>query len=568
MFTNPETNEFNRAQMVSYFEAISNPVYQEEKKRWIFLENQIVEERLSLKYFNLVRQGIQPSTLDAKYSAQESMNSVDFSYVFSSFNTISDEGISLTDDEIKNYYNEHKESYRQNDARSVEYVVFELLPSQKDDDNAHEFILQNKEAFTRSDNPISFVNNNSDKPFVDKNYGKSDLSPVISDSIFNAKPGFVAGPYFEDGSYKLIRLMEIKAVPDSVRARHILISLSVQRDDQRAKVIADSLKQIIDTGGDFNQLANLYSADESNKAIGGDLGWFTEGRMVKPFSDACFIAKQGEVFVVKTNYGYHIVKLDAQSPKTKKVKVAIVEREVIPSEETTQETYSKAVAFAAAAKNVDEFRNLYKTENITPRFATDFGPNDKTIQGLENAREIIRWAYENESGKISNIFDMSDKYIIAVLTSVKEKGIAPLESVSSEIEIALKKQKKLEKLADEIKTKIDTVRDINEDSRILGVDVAEATQVRFTNPYINTVGIEPMVVTYALDLPTGQLSKPIIGENGVFVLIVNNVNKPPVPDVLSAKFRLKYMYNSRVTYEGYEALQENAEIVDNRIKFF
>jgi peptidyl-prolyl cis-trans isomerase D len=568
MFTNPETNEFNRAQMVSYFEAISNPVYKDEKKRWIFLENQIVEERQNLKYFNLVRQGIQPSDLDAKYSAQENGNTVDFSYVLSSFNTIPDEGISLTDDEIQNYYNEHKESLRQPDARSVEYVVYELLPSQKDDDYAHEFISQSKQAFIRSDNPILYVNNNSDKPYIDKNYGRSDLSPVISDSIFNAKPGFIAGPYFENSSYKLVRLMEIISVSDSVRARHILISLSVQRDEPRAKVIADSLKQLIDKGSDFNKLALQYSADQGNKSIGGDLGWFKEGKMVKPFSDACFSAKPGEVIVVKTNYGYHIVKLEAQSPKTKKVKIAILEREVIPSDETTQEIYSRAVSFTAAAKNVDEFRNLCKKENITPRFATDFGPNEKTLPGLENAREIIRWAYENKQDKISNIFDMSNKYIIAALTSVKEKGFAPPESVKSEIEVSLKKQKKLEKLSTDIKTKIASVNNINEVSRILGKELAEAVKVRYINPYINNVGIEPVVVACAFDLPPGQLSKPIIGENGVFVLVVNSVDKPASPDIISAKLRLKYMYKSRVTYEGYEALQEKAKIVDKRIKFF
>ncbi len=568
MFTNPETGEFNRAQMVNYFESISNPVYKEEKKRWIFLENQIVEERLSTKYFNLVRKGIQPSTLDAKYYALENETTVDFSFVFTSYNTIPDEGISISPSEVQAYFDEHKETYRQNDARSVEFVVFELLPSQKDDDYAHEYIAQSKTAFERSDNPISFVNNNSDKPYVDKNYGISELSEVIRDSIFSAKPGFVAGPYFENGSYKLARLIEFDAVSDSVRARHILISLSVQRDDARAKTIADSLKQLIDRGADFNLLASQYSADENNKAIGGDLGWFKEGQMVKPFSDACFSAERGEVKIIKTNYGYHIVRVDAQSPKVKKAKVAFLEREVIPSDETTQEIYSKAVSFAANAPNVDEFRNLCKKENITPRFATDFTKSDKSLPGLDNSREIIRWAFENEESTISSIFDMSDKYIIAALTNVKEKGFAPLESVKPEIEIALKKQKKLEKLADDIKTKISSTGSIDEVSSILGSEISEASQVRFTNPYINNVGIEPRVVVKALELPIEKISEPIIGENGVFVVVVHAIVKPSNPDIFSAKYRLKYAIDSRVTYEGYEALKENANIVDNRIKFF
>ena len=568
MFTNPETGEFNRDQMVGYFEAISDKAYADEKKRWIFLENQIIDDRLSVKYFSLVRQGIQPSKLDIKFAALENSNTVDFSFVFNNFNTIPDEGINVSASEVENYYNNHKETYLQEDARSIEYVVFELSPSKKDDDYAHEYVSQIKQSFEKTENSISFVNTNSDKPYSDKNYGKADLSPIISDSIFDAKSGFVAGPFFENGSHKLVKLLEINAVSDSVRARHILISLSMQRDENRAKVIADSLKKVIDNGGDFALIAMQFSADESNKNIGGDIGWFTEGKMVKPFSDACFSAQPGEIKVVKTNFGYHIIKLEAQSPKVKKVKVAILEREVIASDETSQEIYSQVVSFATQATNAEAFKNLCKKENITPRVATDFGPNEKTLPGLENAREIIRWAYENEKGKISTIFDLTDKYIIASLTGVKKKGYAPIESVKPEIEIALKKQKKLENLALDIKKKISTATSLEEVSRLLQNDISEASKVRFTNPYINGVGIEPVVAIKAFELPLNTLSEPIIGENGVFVITVHGIDKPANPDVYMAELRLKYTYDNRAMYDGFEALQENADILDNRIKFF
>jgi peptidyl-prolyl cis-trans isomerase D len=391
---------------------------------------------------------------------------------------------------------------------------------------------------------------------------------MIRDSIFDAKPGFVAGPYLHDRIYKLARVMEFVNISDSVRARHILISLSVQRDDARAKTIADSLLQLINRGADFNTLALQYSADESNKAIGGDLGWFREGQMVKPFNDACFNAKPGDVKVVKTNYGYHVIRLEAQSPMVRKVKVAFLEREITPSDETTQEIYSKAVSFAAASGNIDEFRNTCRKENITPRFASDINPADKTLPGLENAREIIRWAFENDEGAVSSIFDMSDKYIIAALSGLKQKGYASVESVKAEIEIALKKQKKLEKLAADIKTRTSSAGSIDEIATILGSEVSEATEVRFTNPYISNVGIEPAVVVHAFNLPAGSLSEPVIGENGVFVLTVNNIISPENPNVFSARLRLKYALDGRATYEGYEALKTSANITDNRIKFF
>jgi len=539
-FTNPETGEFNRFQMVNYFNAISNPAYKDEQKRWIFLENQIVEGRLKEKYFTLVRNGIQPSKLDAKFYAQESGSSVDFSFVYENFTTIPDDQVSVSDSEIEKYYELHKNEYKQVDGRSIEYVVYELLPSKEDDENAHSFVKESKTAFQRAESGVAFVNTNSDKPYIDKNYSRSDLSPIIADSIFNATPGFVAGPYFENGSYKLTRLIEFSNVPDSVRARHILISLSVQRDELRAKEIADSLKTLIDNGADFNSLARDFSADDNNKNIGGDLGWFTEDRMVKSFADACFSGKTGDITVVKTNYGYHVVKIEIQSPKVKKAKIAILEREVTPSDETNQEIYSKAVDFAAKSVDLSKFRASYEAAKITPRFATDFGPNENILPGLESSREIIRWAYEHDKGNVSNIFDLSDRYVIAALTDVKEKGIAPLESVKAEIETTLKKEKKMEKLASDIKTKIASSSTIEDVASVLGKQIAEAQKVRFANPYVNNVGLEPVVVSKALSMSNGQLSAPITGANGVFVIQISNIEIPENTDLASAEFRLKY----------------------------
>ncbi len=567
-FTNPETGEFNRAQMVNYFNAISNPAYVEEQKRWIFLENQIVDERLSQKYFTLVQKGIQPSLLDSKYFAMESSATVDFSFISEAFTSVPDEEVTVSDAEIEKYYNDHKNEYKQVDGRSIEYIVYELLPSKKDDDNANSFIVESKTAFERAASAITFVNTNSDKPYTDKYYSKSDLSPAIADSVFNEKPGFVAGPYFEGGSYKLCRLIEFNNVPDSVRARHILISLSVQRDENRAKEIADSLKAVILNGADFNAIARDYSADDNNKNIGGDLGWFTAERMVKPFSDACFSGNTGDLAVVKTSYGYHVVKIESQSPKEKKAKVAILDREVTSSDETNQAIYSEAVAFAAKSPDIDKFRETYEADRLTPRFATDFGPNEVALPGLESSREIIRWAYENEKGSVSQIFDLTDRYIIVALSDVKLKGFAPLESVKTEIETAIKKSKKMEKVAADMKTKLANASTIEDVAGALGREPVEAVKARFSNPYVNTVGLEPVVVAKAFSMTQGQLSAPIIGSNAVFVIQVNNLSIPEENDVASAEFRLKYGLSSRVTFEGYEALQDKANIQDERIKFF
>ncbi|MGC9341821.1 MAG: hypothetical protein ACP5E3_03900, partial [Bacteroidales bacterium] len=207
-------------------------------------------------------------------------------------------------------------------------------------------------------------------------------------------------------------------------------------------------------------------------------------------------------------------------------------------------------------------------KDLSPRFATDFQKNSKELPGLENSREIIRWSFENEEGTVSQIFDLSDKYVVAALTDVKEKGFADFESVRNEIEIAVSKQKKLEKVLEDTRPKIADMTDIMDVADALNLQTQQAEKVRLSNPYVNPIGLEPAVAVRAINLETGELSEPFIGENAVFIIQVNEKEIPEDMDIASAEFRLKYMMESRVMYEGYEALRERADIEDNRINFY
>jgi peptidyl-prolyl cis-trans isomerase D len=568
MFTNPETGEFNRFQLMNYFDAISQDVYRDERKRWMFLENQIVDERLTQKYFTMVTKGMQANSLEINSYALETGSSVDFDFVFLPFTNVTNDKITVTDADLKKYYEEHKQDFKQSEGRNIEYVVFNITPSEEDDRNAQEFVEQSRVAFGRSENPVSFVNSNSDLLYNERPRAYSELNEVYRDSIFRALPGYVTGTYFEDNAYKMARLIEFVNVPDSVRARHILISLSVQRDQDRAKVLADSIKNLIDKGQDFTALAREFSADDSNREIGGDLGWFSEGTMVKPFSDACFYNNKNEVLVVKTTFGYHVVRIEDQSPKVKKARIAELAKQVNPSDETFQKIYADAVAFRADATTLEKFREVCISKNISPRFASDILKDAKTLPGLENSREIIRWTYENEKDDVSQIFDLSNRYVIAAISEVRNEGYAPLESVRTQLEVAVMKEKKMEALAAEMLEKSKGLGSIDEVSVALNAEIKQAQQVRFSNPYVVEVGLEPAVVASAFELQENILSAPVKGENGVFILTTKSKQVPAEPDLASAGFRLKYGLESRVSYEAYEALRKKANIQDNRIKFY
>ncbi len=574
MFSNPETGQLNRAVMTNYFNALDNPQFAQEKKRWLFIEQEIIDEKMYQKYFNLVKKGFQPSSLDLKDYVFEMGKSTDFAYISRPFSEITDDEITFTESDLKQYYREHRENYRQEPSRTFQYVVFEVVPSEKDIENARYWADQTKPEFLRTpaEEVVRYVNGMSDEPFDPTYYAYDKIPDIIKDSVFNASGNEVFGPYREDESFKLTRLSDVQMRPDSVRARHILLSPQAFGGNlQAARSVADSLMGVLRSGGNFNQIALQYSADESNRAIGGDLGWFAEGAMVSEFNDACFSNKTGDLISAETQFGIHIIRIENQSPPVRKVQVATIVHNIFASDETNQDYYNRAVRFRGKATNLEKFTEQAREFGLDPRFAPNIAKDQQTIPGIEEPLQIIKWAYGAEINDVSNIFSQSDeKYIVAVLTEAKEEGYATLEDVRGEIVLAVKKQKKADKLVEQLGQELAGVTDLNQYGSQYDAQVGEATQVKFTNTYVSGVGLEPYIVGAAMYLPENQISRPLIGESGVFVISVTNRTEPEVPETIdpAVESRLRYSMESRSNFEAYSALEESANVKDHRLELF
>jgi peptidyl-prolyl cis-trans isomerase D len=574
MFSNPETGQLNRAVMTNYFNSLDNPQFAQEKKRWLFIENEIVEEKMNQKYFNLIRKGFQPSSLDAKDYLTETGKSTDFAFISRPFTEIADEDISFTDADLKDYLKENRETYKQDASRTFQYVVFEVEPSEKDVEAARYWSSQTLVEFGRisGEEIPRYVNGTSDEPFDLRYYTYEELPELIRDSVFDAGEDQIVGPYRDGESYKLARNYDTQMRADSVRARHILLSLQAYGGNrQLIQELADSLFTVIENGGSFNQIAMEYSADESNRAIGGDLGWFSEGTMVTEFNDACFENRRGDLVTAESQFGTHIIRIEEQSRPVQKVQVATVVRHIFASDETNQDYYNRAVKFRGKATDLEQFTEQAREFGLDPRFAPNITKDQSTIPGIEDPLRITKWAYSSEVNSVSNIFSQSDdKYIIAVLTEAREEGYADLESVRAEVTLAVKKEKKAEKLVAQLNEELAGVTDLNQYGIENSVNVGEATQIKFANTYVAGVGLEPYVVGASMYLPLDQISAPLVGESGVFVIAVTNRTEdvPEEGDDLAAQTRLKYTMESRSNFEAYNALVDAAKVKDNRLEIF
>ncbi|MDX2432020.1 MAG: SurA N-terminal domain-containing protein [Bacteroides sp.] len=574
MFSNPETGQLNRAVMTNYFNALDNPQFAQEKKRWLFIENEIVSEKMNEKYFTLVRKGFQPSSLDLRDYAAENGKSSDFAYISKPFSEISDEEITFTETDLKNYYKAHKERYQQKASRTFQYVVFEVVPSETDVESARYWSSQVYPEFVRT--PIievpRYVNGTSDEPFDVRYYTSDELPELIRDSVLDASTDKVMGPYRDQETFKLTRVHDIQMRPDSVRVRHILLSYQAYGGDRQLITnLADSLLNVINSGGNFNQIAMEYSADESNRAIGGDLGWFKEGFMVSEFNDASFGNKTGDVLITDTQFGTHIIKVESQSRPVKKIQLATITRNIYAGDETNQDYYNRAVKFRGKATNMEKFTEEAREFGLDPRFAPNITKDQEAIPGIDEPKSLTKWAFSADLNSVSNIFSQSnEKYIVAVLTESKEEGYAPLDKVQAEITLAVKKEKKAEAIAAQLNEELEGVTSLNQFGTANNVNVGEATQVKFANTYVSGIGLEPYIVGASMYLPVDQISIPMTGESGVFVVSVTNRSEPETAasETEAIKSRLKYTMESRSNYEAYNALLDAAKVEDNRLEVF
>lgn len=574
IFVNPQTRQFDPSFAIQFLKAFNaGELSEEQVAQWKFYENELYREKLAEKFNALVAKGMYVTKLQTQEGYREMNHQANVRFIGKRYTEVSDSLIKISDKDLRAYYNDHKKSFQQDASFDLEYVVFDIAPSEADYAAAQKWINDIRNDFAATDDPTSFVNANSDESYVDRYFKKEELTHPVDSFAFAAKPGTTFGPFFTDNSFRLVRLIETGLVPDSVKARHILIQPAAQTTEavEKAKKLADSLEQVIRKGADFTPLAMRFSADEGSKTKGGDLGWFTEGRMIKPFSDAAFSMQKNEVKVVETQYGYHVLQVTDVGPKMKKAKIAQLVRKVEASKETYERIYEQANRFAFTNNTGEKFEKAVKEQNLVPRYAMSIKPTDTRISGLESPREIIRWAMEAKVNDVSSVMQAGNRFIIARVTAMRKAGIAPFEQVKPQIEIAMTKIKKGEYLAEQLQKKIVDHPSLDQIALAENLPINEANNVSFAATTIAGAGFEPALIGTIAVWPANKLSKPVIGNNGVYVFEITSVQEPSEPDQLALtmqKSRMENMYQMRAAYESFEALKKLSKIEDNRARFY
>ena len=425
---------------------------------WAFQQGEIRKERLQRKLTNIVKKGIYTPTWLALQLQSEQGSSMDAKYVAIPVDKVDDSEVTLTDEDYKNFMKENEGLLkRKEEFRTVDFVVFNVIPTPDDTMKVREAIAERVEPFKATTDDSLFVENNFGVMDV-VYFKKDDLSAAIADTIFDMPVGTVYGPYMDENEFRVVKVLDKKIIPDSVKSRHILIQAKTQEEAASAYNLIDSLKTVIESGvARFDSLAKQYSQDGSRDQ-GGDLGWSAAGRMVKPFNDVLFYeAEPGELKIVLTQFGVHLVEVTDRKfiENEPGVKLAYLIEPIVPSEETQSAMEDKAREFIGNNRTLESMKKAVEANpELSIETAQGLTANSYQFSNLgsaETSREIIRWAFDpdTEVGSVAPDIYVYDeptlfydaRYIVPALKSKVKPGISTLAEVKENFAEQVKAKK-------------------------------------------------------------------------------------------------------------------------------
>lgn len=564
-FSDPKTGQFDRGRVISFLKNLDN-VDENTRAQWYSFEKSLKVARVAAKYNALLAKSLYATKAEAKEVTERKSKIFNFDYVLYPFSAINDKDVKVEEDDIEKYYNEHKALYRQDaNSRVVEYVALPIAASTEDITAIKADMDKLAAEFAATTDDSSFLANNSEIKNNEGYYKKGVLPPSIDTLVFGQSKGYISGILEEGNTMRMVKVLDVKTAPDSSKVRHILVAVNEQNTEEKARKTLDSVQTLIKGGAKFEDLAKQISIEPAAKTSGGDLGWFTEGMMVKPFSDAAFAAKKGDMKIVKTQFGLHLLEVTDQTAPVKKVKIGALQKRVEPSAKTTQAIYAQANSLSQAVNN-EGFDAAINAKKMIKR-AIDLRESDRAFANLENSRPIVSWAFRGKEGEVSKVFETTEAYVIARVQQVREKGILPLKQVRELVTVEATKAKKAQMMANKMKssTSLEAVSQAIKSAVITNME---------TSPYSSSIagtGREAKVAGYLSAMKPGQTSKPIEGVAGVYMVrLMKSTDAFRVDDnmIKGERSALDAGLQQRASYDLFNQVKEESDVKDLRFKFY
>ena len=564
-FTDPNTGSFSVDNVIGYLQNLSSqPVNQQQA--WFSFEANLKPMRLRTKYDNLLSQTTFINSLQSQVEYFNSSNIVDISYYYLPFYKVPDSLFEVSTSEMNNFLRKNKDDYKQNESRSMDFVYFPLSPSSEDstlvisDLNNIKLSLSNEEI---NDSTFALLNSEGFSPYTKFNVDQ------LPEALVGRDKGYISDIIFSDEGVLVYKLSDI--VQDNkfkARAKHILLKFN---DQNKQEVRSEALRilSLLRNGSDFDETARTYSEDGS-ASLGGDLGWFFEDSMVKPFQDAVFSRNRSGLIprIIESEFGFHIIYVT--QPKTKtSYAVTTILKEIIPSDNTRNNIYRDAEMFKIEAQNSSEsFEDIANKYNYSFQTVNNIDKNATAISNLTDARSIVLWAYDDDryNNDVSDVIELNDSYVVSYLSNIIKEGTKKLNDVENSVRKKILDEKKFNYFSNMFDnySSLDDLKNLYD-----GGDINSMDDLDFNSNSIQNVGFTPEAIGVTFSMNDGELTKPIKIDDGLIVIQLNGLVQ--ADSLQSYSDYGKTLLQANIFANSLKidnAIKEFSNIEDLRYKFF
>jgi len=579
-FKDPKTNAYDPALIRNYLKNLDN-MEPKNKEQWLRFEKAIKDDRTETKFNNLIKKGYYMPKAFLKKIYTENAQTLSIRSFSPALKTVPDNSVILSDADYQAFYDKNKEIFFQEEpTRELNYVLFEVKASDLDRKKITEDVNLIYKDFLSSNDLPNFINANGDKKY-DSTYKKKGSFPGILDSTaYSSEPGTYYPPFELNNVWYMAKLLDVQERPDTMKGFQILVTYagsavkneSVKRTKEQAKSRADSIMAILKKAPErFREFAQNYSDYPSAKDDGGELKEIIDGQpSFGIFFNSGLTMKPNDMKVVSTNIGYAIFRLTSKTKPVKKAKMAILQRNIEPSNQTFQDTYLKASAFAGQNRTKEAFAKASTDKGLPNKTAENVREMDSFLNGISSAREVVRWAYAENTkiGEVSPVFDLNGKYVVAILTGIADKGYMPLDKVKERIAQGVRNEKKAAMLADQLTQMKPTVKNFDQLAMQFQAKI-DTTNLTFGGYNNSAIGREPEIVGKLFTYKAGELIGPLKGKYGAYLVIIDHINSAPEKqDFTGERMQQESVFENRAGGLIFEAIKKAGKIKDNRRNFF
>ena len=561
-----ENGNFNGQAVVDFVKNIDSDATGSLRNYWNYLQNSIYTQQFYSKYGSAFGFSSFENPLMVRKAIEENNVSSSVNFVMVPVGFQNDSSVVVSSDDIKKYYNSHKDFFKQKASRDIEYVVFEVVPSDADIVATNDAVSAVYDEFATTTNAKAFLLKNSDAPLSEYWYKAGELnttSAQINDFVFGDSKETVSPVIREGNTFYAARVLDTRMISDSVYVKHILLT------NADAANVADSLVNVLKgKGTSFSNLAAQYSADQSSAADGelGNIGWMTQTYMIPGF-ESVITADTNTPFVLKTQYGTHVVVVSQKTKPVLKKQVAILEKETLASKETYNDFYAKANKFATlAAGSIDNYNAAVDSMGVYSHTFNTVLESTSSYGAVDNAKEITRWVFEAKKGKVSNIITVNNNFFfVAAVKDVHKEGYATVKEAAASIQPVLYMEKAGEKLQKDVEAKISGLTSLDAIAEALGTTVSTESNVTFSS--LTSQALDPAFLGAVAAAPQGKICGPVLGTVGVYVFEVTGRDTGAFYTEDDAKNlrTQKTQYNSQMLTA---VMADDADVKDNRARFF